>query len=161
MPENLAANPKMPNKEEMEKELNVLIRCNSKAAKAYELAAKHATNKNFNSFLEAYANRRQEFADELKSILNNQDLEINGKSKIVSHVEKGWMQLRLALPGATKDKSILKQCARFEKRTLMEYERLLKMNVLPQKIGEILLRQRDKILVTERSLSDISVLLVS
>lgn len=142
----------------MEKELNVLLSRNIEAYSAYTLASNLVDNANFKSFLTAYSSRRKEFASEIKAALAKRGFEVNGGSSLLSSAQRGWMRLRLALPGS-KDKAVLRECARAEGRALKDYEQVINTNELPNDIQELLMKQRDKILVTERSLKDIAPLL--
>jgi uncharacterized protein (TIGR02284 family) len=142
----------------MKKLINILITRNLEAHKTYALAAGEVENTNFKTFLEEYAEKRKNFAIELKQIPAAKAKETNGKSSTISGIESGYTRLRIALPGS-QDKAILQKCARIEARTLAAYENILAEIDGDNDITQLLMSQRDKVLVTSRSLRDIAPLL--
>jgi len=144
----------------MKKELQQLLGRNEEAQDAYRIAASAAENKNFRSFLSAYAEKRKAFANEIKTLLLRQGADAASKSSIKGSIRKAFMQLKVALPG-TRDKMLLHECARFEARNLADYDDVLERNNLPNDVAEMLFKQRDEILTAEKVLSDISHLLKS
>jgi len=136
----------------MQKELNLLIARNIDGEKGYAYASEHIKNENFKNFLEAYANQRRKYVEELKDRMKSLGLEPKVESSTLGSIHKAILDLRTKFT-SNADKAIMEECERGESMAVSDYLKVLKSDQLDSETLKLVMKQRDKILAAKQTLN--------
>lgn len=138
----------------MQKELNLLLARNVDGEKGYAFASEHIKNENFKNFLEAYANQRRKYADELIERMDELGIEPNESSSALGSIHKAILELRTKMT-SNADKVIMEECERGESMAISDYLKVLKSDELDSDTLKLLMKQRDKLIAAKQTLNKI------
>lgn len=138
----------------MQKQLNLLLARNVDGEKGYAFASEHIKNENFKNFLEAYANQRRKYADELIERMDELGVEPNETSSALGSIHKAILELRTKM-ASNADKVIMEECERGEDMAISDYLKVLKSDELDPDTLKLVMKQRDKIMAAKQTLNKI------
>lgn len=139
----------------MKNDLIQLYKRNVEGYRGYEFAAKHIQNKNFKTFLEAYARRRKEFSEELEAIMADHDITPQHDTSILGDLHHAFLKVKQSMSGHS-DRAMLEECARGESMALSDYQNVLKNERFTPPILKTLMKHRDVIMAAERTMRELA-----
>ncbi len=125
-------------------QLNDLLKRNYDAAKGYRKAAEHVDSPELASFMEGYAQQRDGFVRELRTLVSGLGGTPQEEKDIPGSLHHAWMDLKAAF-SSNDDEAMLEECIRGEKAAIKEYDEVLGDTNLPANVSAILRDQRMKI----------------
>lgn len=125
-------------------QLNDLLKRNYDAARGYRKAAEHVDSPELVSFMEDYAQQRDSFVRELRTLVSGLGKTPQDEKDIPGSLHHAWMDLKAAF-SSNDDEAMLEECIRGEKAAIKEYKEVLGDTSLPTNVSAILRDQMAKI----------------
>ena len=125
-------------------QLNDLLKRNYDAAKGYRKAAEHVESPELASFMESYAQQRDGFVQEIRTLVSGLGGTPQEEKDISGSLHHAWMDLKAAFSN-NDDEAMLEECIRGEKAAIDEYKEVLNDTDLPANVRAIITEQKTKI----------------
>lgn len=132
----------------LSEQLNDLLKRNYDAAKGYRKAAEHVDSAELVNFMETYAQQRDGFVRELRTLVSGLGGNPQDEKDIPGSLHHTWMDLKAAF-SSNDDEAMLEECIRGEKAAIKEYKEVLSDTSLPANVSAIL---RDQMMRIEEAL---------
>lgn len=139
----------------MKKDLIQLYKRNMEGYRGYEFAAENIHNQNFKTFLEAYADKRKHFAEELIEIMDDYGITPQHDTSLLGDAHYTFMKIIDSVSG-NPDRALLEECARGESMALSDYEKILKNEHFVPSVLKTLMKHRDTIMAAERTMRELA-----
>ena len=133
----------------MAEKLNDLLQRSMDAEKHFRQAAEDVRNGKLREFLMDRALQRYDFRQELRSEIRNFGEDIKDESSTGGDLRRTWADLKTAL-SSNKEEAVLEEIVKGEKKTVAEYNEVIKEHDFPPSTENLLIKQRNAI---ERTLS--------